>query len=58
MQNAYQQIDNIPMFSLFDSGQEQETARPEAFYRARLIMLKRLYAKRQREKQEIAEAMR
>lgn len=46
------------MFSLFDSGQEQETARPEAFYRARLIMLKRLYAKRQREKQEIAEAMR
>lgn len=57
MQSIFQQIDNVSMFSLFDDLQEQETMRSDAFYRARLHMLKKIYARRQREKRELQEAL-
>lgn len=52
-----QQIYELSLPSLYDETQEQVTYRSEAFYRARLHLLKKLYAKRQREKAEALAAL-
>lgn len=57
MQSIFQQIDNVSMFSLFDDLQEQETMRSDVFYKARLHMLKKIHARRQKEKAALARDM-